>query len=116
MQSSRQGDQGIELAGSLLRLRQSIAVAFAVLELQRIIRADTIPDLTDRLGIEERPQTLAGADAHVMTALRADVEVALKFGAIEHRIARRAFDPQALRHRARAALGLDARGDDLFKP
>src|SRR5438270_51869 len=58
----------------------------------------------------------ARADAHVVTALGADIEVALELGAIEHRIAGRALDPQSLRDRARAPLGLDAGGHDLVEP
>ena len=39
-------------------------------------------------------------DSRVMAALRADHQVLLEVGAIEHRLARRALDPQALGHRA----------------
>ena len=66
--------------------------------------------------VEETREALTSADAHVVAALRTHVEVALELGAIQHGIASRALDPQALRHRARAALGLDARGHDFFEP
>ncbi len=55
-------------------------------------------------------------DAHVVAALRADLQVALELGAVEHGVAGRALDPQAFGHGPRAALRLDARGDDLFEP
>src|SRR5579871_5884614 len=51
-----------------------------------------------------------------MAALRTDIQVALELSPIEHRIARRTFDPKPLRYRACAALGLDARGHDLLEP
>ena len=51
-----------------------------------------------------------------MAALRADVQIALDFGAVQHRIAGRTFGPEPFGDRARAALGLDARGDDSFEP
>ena len=101
---------------ALLRLRQAVLVALAVLELQRILRRHAGADLADRLRVEERAQPLARADAHVVAALGADVEIALELGAVQHRIAGRALDPQALGHRTRAALGLDARGHDLLEP
>jgi hypothetical protein len=51
-----------------------------------------------------------------MAALRTNVQIALDFRAIQHRIAGRTLDPQTFRHRPRSALGLDPRWDDAFKP
>src|ERR1700694_1445926 len=51
-----------------------------------------------------------------MAALRTDIQVALQLGAVQDRVACRALDPQALRDRARAPLGLDAGGHDLLEP
>src|SRR6266478_8084664 len=51
-----------------------------------------------------------------MAALGTHIQVALQLGAVQDRIACRAFDPQALRDRARAPLGLDAGGHDLLEP
>src|SRR5690606_9689613 len=73
-------------------------------------------DLHAAVRIQETQQPLARMHAHVMAALGADMQVALQLGAVEHRIAGRALAPQALGHGTHAALGLDARGNDLFKP
>src|ERR1700722_2533065 len=116
MQISGQRNQRILLTRGLLRLGETVAVALAVLELERIFGSDALADLADGLRVEESAQALACADAHVMAALGADVEIALQLGAIEHRIAGRAFDPQPLGHRARAPLSLDPRWHDLFEP
>src|SRR5258706_3369909 len=53
-----------------------------------------------------------------MSALRADVEVLLEIGAVEHRVAGRALGPQALRHGlARAAAGaLDLGRQEFLEP
>src|SRR6266513_3126140 len=116
VQRAREHHQRIALAGRLLRLGEAVAVALAVAELERILRGDGGADLGRRTGIEEALEALARADAHVVTALGADIEVALELGAIEHRIAGRALDPQSLRDRARAPLGLDTGGHDLVEP
>ena len=62
-----------------------------------------LADLVAAFGVEEGVEARARADAVVVVALRADVEVLLEVGLVEHRLARRALDPQALGHRA--ALG-----------
>ena len=61
---------------------------------------------------------LKPADAVVVVALGADVEVLLQVGLVEHGLARGAFDPQPFRHRPAFGRvgGLDARGQKLFKP
>ncbi len=53
----------------------------------------------------------------MVITLRANLQVALKFGPIEYGIAGLAFGPQAFRYRAAiAAVGLDSRGKYFFKP
>src|SRR5690349_3877779 len=106
------GDQRVALARGLLRGRETVAVALAVAELERILGRDFRAQLELLTFVEETRQALAAPDAHVMAALRADIEIALQLGAIEHRVAGRTLDPQALGDRTRAALGLDARGHD----
>src|SRR6185312_17337344 len=88
----------------------------AVPELERILGGDPRSDLLGRGRVEEPLEALAAADPHVMAALRAHIEIALELRPVEDRIARRTLDPQALGHRAGAALGLDARGHDLLEP
>jgi hypothetical protein len=87
----------------------------AVLELQRVDRDDFLADLVAALGVQEGVQARTGADAQVVVALRADVDVLLEVGLVEDGVARRALDPQALRDRpplARVGL-LDLRGNSF---
>ena len=109
-------NQSIVLACRLLILREAVLVALAVAELQRVLGEDVGPDLLTGVRVEETLQTLPRADAHVVTALGADVEVALEFRAIKNRIARLTLDPQAFGDRARTPLRLDARRHDFFEP
>jgi hypothetical protein len=73
---------------------QAFGVLLAVLELQRVDRQHLLADLVAAFGVEERVEPRARADAVVVVALRADVEVLLQVGLVEHRLARRALDPQ----------------------
>src|SRR5207248_6530780 len=100
----------------LLRLDEPVAVALAVAELERILRRDASADFRARARVEKALQAVARPHAHVMAALGTHIQVALQLGAVQDRIARRALDPQALRDRARAPLGLDAGGHDLVEP
>ena len=109
-------DQRVALAGGLLRRGEAIAVTLAVAKLERIFGRDLGADLHLLAFVEETRQPLAAADAHVVAALRADVEIALELGAVQHGIAGRTLDPQALGYRTRAALGLDPRRHDFLEP
>jgi hypothetical protein len=111
-----QCDQCVALAGTLLRLCQAIAIAFAVPESEGILGFDPLADLLSRILVEEGQQPRARADAHVVAALRAHVEVALEFSAVQHGVAGRTLDPQTLGNVARTPLGLDARRYDLLEP
>jgi hypothetical protein len=94
----------VGFAGILVGGDQAIDVALAVLELQRIDR--------DHFGCRSRsgPRGRAGiepdarAQAKMMTALRADVLVALQVGAVQHRLAGRTLGPKTLRHRLARAF------------
>src|SRR6185436_16967899 len=116
LQSSAHDDERVALADGLLGRREAVAVALRVAEPERVLRRDVGADFSRALGIEELRQALACADAHVMRTFRADLQVALDLRPVEHRVAGRALHPETLGHRARAALGLDARGDDLLEP
>src|SRR6266404_4142041 len=116
VQGAGQHYQGITLAGRFLRLGEPLAVALAVAELERILRRDGGADFRARARVEKALQPFARTHAHVMAALRTDIQVALQLGAVQDRIARRALYPQALRDRARAPFGLDAGGHDLLEP
>ena len=89
-------DERITLAGGLLRRRETIAITLAVAKLERIFGRHFGADLHLPAFVEETRQPFAAADAHVMAALRADVEIALELGAVQHRIAGRTLDPQPL--------------------
>ena len=111
-----EGDQRVAFAGGLLRRREPVAVTLAVAKLERILGRYVGADFHLLAFVEKAHQALTAADAHVMAALRADIEISLELGAIQHRVAGRTLDPQTLGHRTRAALGLDARGHDFFEP
>jgi hypothetical protein len=116
VQGTREHHHRIALAGSLLRLDKPVAVALAIAEFQWVLGSDPRANLRRGVGVEEALEPIARADAHVMAALRANIEVALELGTVEHGVARRTLDPQALRDRARTPFGLDARGHDLVEP
>jgi len=113
---ARHHDERVAFAGLFLRLHEAIAVTLRILEFQRIFGFDLGGNFLVRAGIQEFQQPLPAADAHVMAAFGADVEVALDLRAVEHGIARRTLGPKPFGHRARTALGLDTRRDDSLKP
>ena len=61
----------------------------------------------DRRGLTEDKgrQALAGADPHVVAAMRADVQVGRQLAVEDHLPAGRTFDPEILRHLARGRVG-----------
>src|SRR6185369_6589114 len=81
-----------------------------------IFGRDVRADLDAGARIQEPLEPFARADAHVMAALRADVQIALQLRAIQDRVAGRALDPQAFGDRVRTTLRLDARRHDFFEP
>ena len=109
-------DDRIALADGLLRRGESVAITLAVTEPQWVLGRDVGADLDRTVGIQELGQALACADAHVVCALRADLQVALDLRPVEHRIAGRALHPQAFGHGPGAPFGLDPRRDDLLEP
>jgi hypothetical protein len=109
-------DQRIFLLRALLCLQHAVPILLGVAELERIFGLDPFAELFGRFRVEKVLEPLARADAHVIAALRADVQVALQLGAVQHRVASRALHPQAFRDRARAALGLDPRRHDFLEP
>jgi len=78
-------DQRIGLTGVLEGFLEAVRVLLAVLELQRIDRQHLLADLIPALAVEEGVQPGAGADAVVVRALGADVDVLLQVGLVEHR-------------------------------
>jgi hypothetical protein len=109
-------DQSILLLRALLSLQHTIAILLGVAELERILGLDALAQLFGRFRVQEVFEPLARADAHVIAALRADVQVALQLGPVQDRVASRALHPQAFRYRARTPLGLDPRRHDFFEP
>ncbi len=115
-QFSRHHDQRVAFAGLLLRLSEPVLVALRILEFERILRLDLGGKLGGRPGVEKFRQALAAVDPHVVAALGADVQIAFDLRAVQHGIAGRTLGPQTFGHRARAALGFDARWDDSLEP
>ena len=116
LQGPGHDDQRVALTGGLLRDQQPVLVTLGIAELERVLGLDATGDLDAGGGVQEASQPFTGTDAHVVAALRADHQVALELGAVEHRVASLALDPKALGNRPRPALGLDSRRHDLFKP
>jgi hypothetical protein len=90
----------------------------AVLELEAVDRHDFRADFETPFRIQQLLDSLACVDATVMAALRTNSEIFFEVGAIEHRLARRAFDPQAFGHRRLldARRRIDARRQQLLQP
>src|SRR3546814_11166552 len=86
-------------------------------------RTDTLfpysPLFRSAAGLEQRAQAHAGSDRTVVVALRADLEVLLELGPVQHRTAAVALFPQPLRDAAllgRAGFGADAGGHPFLQP
>ena len=91
--------QRVGLPGLLLRLLEALGVALAVsLNLSGSTGITSAPISYRPSGSRKRSRRCARRDAVVVAALRADVQVLLEIGRVEHRLARRALAPQALRH------------------
>src|SRR5436190_14183516 len=116
--ASLHDDERIGLARLLERDLQPPRIPSRVLELEAVDRDDLEPDLEAALGIEQLLDALARRHAVVEVALRTDEQVLLEVGAIERRFARRALDPQPLRHRRLAYAGraFYARRKEFLQP
>ena len=116
LEFSGHDDDRVALAGLLLSLHQPVFVALGILEFERILGLDLGRNLGGGPGIEKFHDALAAVDAHVMAALRTDIQIALDLGFVQHGIAGRTLGPQAFGHRAGTALGFDPRRNDSLKP
>ena len=110
--------QRVGLARGFQRGLQPRRILLAVLELQGIDGHHFLADFPAALGVEERVEPGARADAQVVVALGADVEVLLEVGLVEHGLAGRALDPQALGHNTAFGRvgGLDLGRQQFFEP
>src|SRR3984957_6155635 len=109
-------DQRVPFSGLLLGLNQPVLVALGVLELERILRLYLGRNFSGRSGVQKFHDPFASVDAHMVAALRADMQIALDLSLVEHGIASGALGPQPFGHRSRAALGFDPRGYNSLKP
>ncbi len=118
VQRAAHGDEGIALPRALLRGSQARRVLFLVAKAQPVDRLDVTEHLLTLLLVEEQVQAPAGAEAHVVIALRAHVGIALEVGAVQDGLALGAFRPHALGHGgAPVSVGtVDARGQNLVNP
>src|SRR5690606_15288077 len=106
------------LAGRFLGLGDTVLVLLRILELERVDGFDVDTQLSRAVRVEELAEPRARADPHVVRALRTDVAAALDLGAVQHRAARRALEPQPfgdLLFRG-AAVRLDARRNEFLEP
>ena len=110
--------QRICFASLLERRGQTLRILLLILELETVDGHDLRSDFEPALGVEQLIEALARGDALMMAALRAHFEVVFEIGAIKHRFARRALDPEPFRNgRAAFARGaLDAWRKELLQP
>ena len=92
---------GVRPAGLRLGLLQAVAVAFAVLELQGIGRADLGEERLPAPVPEEQPEALDRRKAEVESALRTHAQVALHFLDVERLLAPVALQKETLAQRGR---------------
>ena len=116
-------DQRIGLTGVFQRLFQALRVFAAVFELQGVHGQHFLPQFVAAFCVQKGIQTRARANAVMVAALRAHVLVLFQIGAIQHRFAAWALDPQPFWHgrtvlgRSRICRGLGCFGwKQFFKP
>jgi hypothetical protein len=97
--------QGVFFAKLFLGGDDAVAVLFGVSELQRIGGLHAGPQLARAALVQQRVESRACLDVMVMVAFRADHQIAIKLGAIQHGAAAGALFPHALRHRTLPAVG-----------
>ncbi len=117
LEPAAHGDQRVFFVMGFLRLRQPVAVFFAVFEFQKIGRFDALADFGGSILVEKTQQALAGSNRHVMAAFGTDLQVALQFGAVKHRAAFLALVPKSFGNLMLvAAVGANSRWDQFFVP
>src|SRR5262249_33660700 len=84
----------IALAYPLFVNLEAVAIAFRVAEVERIARADVRGEFLVVVVVKQKLEPLPGADAEVIAALRAHVEVLGHFLAVDDLLALVALDPQ----------------------
>jgi hypothetical protein len=116
--ASLHNNERVGLTRFLQRRREPLGILFLVLEFEAVDRHHLRADLEAALGVEQLLDALARLHANMEIALRTDEEVLLEVGPVEHRLAGRALDPQALGHRRLLDAGraLDPRRQQLLKP
>lgn len=114
MQTTAHHDQCIALVGAGLSGLDAVLVALAVLELERVQRADVHRQFFTPVFVEKLLQARATPNRSVGTAFGAHLEGALQLGAVQRRVAIVALDPQAFGHVARALRGADQLGTGNF--
>ena len=111
-------DERVGLARLVERGNEPVRILLLVLELEAVDGHDLRADLEAAFRVEQLLDALARRHPDVEIALRTDEEVLLEVGAIEHRFAGRALDPEPLRHGRLLAAGraADPRRQQLLQP
>ena len=104
-------DHRVLLPGGFLRRGEPRLVRLGVGELQRIVRRQVRRNLLPPLIVEQRLQPLGGAEAEVMRALAADVEVLDEILGVDDGVAFRTLHPQTFGNPA----GLSGRRNRLAR-
>ena len=117
LQLAAHGDQRVLLASVLLCRGEAILVLLAVAEFQAVHRLEVGTQLLATVLIEEDVQAGTRVDAHVVIALRADIQGLFQLRTVQHGFAGRAFVPQAFRYRTLLGLGThDGRDQLVYQP
>ena len=118
VERAARGDQRILLAGLGAGLLQPVGVALVVAERSGSAGTSGAGSASMDAVIEQRGETLLGADAHMMAALRADVLRRDQIAVEDHLAAAGAFAPEIVRRVAGCApdQALDPRADEIGDP
>ena len=111
----RDDDRVLEMR-LVARLPQPVGVALAVAEAQRVGRRARQLDAVPAALVEGPGQALGRGRAHVVAAMRADLEVLLEVAVEDHLLAGGALRPEIVRHLALAEQGADLRPDIFGEP
>lgn len=108
---------GVGLVGLGLGLAQTVGIALAVAEAQRIGRHLRGVDPVIGVVVEQHGEPLLRRQAHVMSAIGADMQIFHQIAVEDHLLAGRALVPEIVRRRVGLAdQGLDLRTDEVRQP
>ena len=103
-QRTRHRDERVGFARGRLGRGDALRIRLAVDEAERVHAAHVGGDFDGALGIKEGEKALAGADAVMVAALRADLKAGAELFRVKRLLAARTLGPDAFGNRTRLAL------------